>query len=133
MSAAMLGGVLQHWALRSIVLVCGATCKPARPLDVPTVRARRKSGAITQGRHEGVGVKGPVGNEGAVDEGDRDVVAPAGAQVLIGVDVDDRRLRHEIAVILSHLCNEFDDLIAQMTPLAGDNNDAPLDRRVEGP
>ncbi|BCQ04290.1 hypothetical protein TPCV302_09370 [Cutibacterium avidum] len=61
------------------------------------------------------------------------MVAPAGAQVLIGVDVDDRRLRHEIAVILSHLCNEFDDLIAQMTPLAGDNNDAPLDRRVEGP
>ncbi|EFS92481.1 hypothetical protein HMPREF9607_01268, partial [Cutibacterium modestum HL044PA1] len=53
------------------------------------------------------------------------MVAPAGAKILIGIDVNDRRFGHEVAVILSHMCNKADGLIAQMTALAGDNNDAP--------
>ncbi|EFS43659.1 hypothetical protein HMPREF9576_00890, partial [Cutibacterium acnes HL110PA2] len=53
------------------------------------------------------------------------MIAPAGAKVLIGIDVNDHRFRHEIAMFLSQTCNEADDLIAQMTALSGDNNDAP--------
>ena len=78
-------------------------------------------------------MKSPVGNKGTVNESDRDMIAPARAKVLIGIDVNDHRLWYEIAIILSQVCNKTNGLIAEMTPLAGDNNDAPLDRRVEGP
>ncbi|GAB6892385.1 hypothetical protein JCM18909A_02230 [Cutibacterium acnes subsp. elongatum] len=61
------------------------------------------------------------------------MIAPAGAKVFIGIDVNDHRFRHKIAMFLSQTCNEADGLIAQMTALSGDNNDAPLDRRVKGP
>ncbi len=78
-------------------------------------------------------MKGQVVAKPVIKENYQDMVARAGAKVLSGLDVTDHRLGHETAMFLSKTCNEADDRIEQMTALSGDNNDAPLDQRVEGP
>ena len=91
------------------------------------------SGTLGESPQEGVAVQVPVGEQDPVDEGHRDMVAPSGPQLRVGVDVDPYRPPgNQCGVIGEQLCDHRLGVVAQMASGPSENDNMPLDPRVGG-
>lgn len=78
-------------------------------------------------------VEKPVRHRNPVDENDRDVVAPPPPQLRVRVHVDEHRGLGCPGVPSEDLPDPVQGVVAEMASRPYENNDAPLDRQVEGP